>query len=245
MSDDVFASDQPSVSVLDTLVGEGKKFDSVEALAKGKAESDAHIARVEQENADMKARLEALETAKAKGENMTEVLEAIKTATYKESSEGGQTMSTEELEQLVRNVVTDSEKAATKASNRQTGNKLVLDLVDGNVEAARQLVTERAAALGMSPTALAALSETSPSAFAELLHQDKSTASSGSTATLKGVNMDAIGHSSAPLEVDGFKTKAYFDAQKREMGHVKWLNNSAQQREFARSMNGLGERFNN
>jgi hypothetical protein len=35
MSDDVFATDQGSseVSALDALVGEGKKFDNVEALA--------------------------------------------------------------------------------------------------------------------------------------------------------------------------------------------------------------------
>ncbi len=246
MSDDVFAGDHISKSVLDTLVGEGKKFDNVEALAKGKAESDEHIATIEKENADMKLRLDTLEAGQQKEGNLTEVLQAIKTANLdKESSEGGKTIPTEELEKLVRNVMTTEEEVATKATNRAKGNSLVLELMEGNVEAARQLVTERAAQLGMTPAALAALSEQSPDAFASLVTPDKSTASSGQTTILPKINTDAFGQNTTPQEVDGFKTKAWFDAKRKEVGHVKYLNSQSIQRELSRSMNGLGERFNN
>jgi hypothetical protein len=47
------------------------------------------------------------------------------------------------------------------------------------------------------------------------------------------------------MEIEGFKTKAWFDAQKKEIGHVKYINDRNIQQELTRSMNGLRERFNN
>lgn len=244
MTTDIFASDHTGESVLDTLVGEGKKFDNVEALAAGKLKSDEHITTIEQENADMKTQLEELMKSKDKGENMTEIMEAIKAAALKEGSETGQTMPNEELEKLVREVMKGDKQSETKEANRAIGNALVLKLVDGNVEAARLLVTERATALGMSPQALASLSEQSPTAFADLITPDKSTASSGDTSILPKINT-VLDSNARPLEVEGYKTKAWFDAKKTEVGHVKYLNDQTIQKELTRSMRGLGERFNN
>jgi len=153
-------------------------------------------------------------------------------------------MSTEELQEAIRSVVKTDATADTKAANRAIGNKLVLEKVEGNVEAARALVTERATQLGMTPAALAELSEESPSAFAALIDPEASTASSGRIAQLDGKN-NVFDSSGPVLEVDGFKTKAWFDAQKKEIGHVKYLNDQSIQMELVRSMNGLGERFNN
>jgi hypothetical protein len=245
MVDDVFAGDQTGKGVFDTLVGDGKKFDNAEALAAGKLKADEHISTIEQENATLKEQLAADGSTKEKETKMSDLLDAIKEANAKEGSEGGQTMSTEELEQLVRKVVAGDRGIETKDSNRAKGNELVLKLVDGNVEAARQLVTERGTALGMSPEAMRDLSEQSPSAFAALISPDKSTASSGDLSILPSVNTDVLNGNAAPLEVDGFKTKAWFNAKKTEVGHVKYLNDQSIQRELTRSMNGLGERFNN
>ena len=242
MSDDVFATDQSGDSVLDTLVGAGKKFDNVEALAKGKQESDEHIKTIEQENAKLK---EDLEKAGADS-NINELIEAVKQAqAIKQSSEGDKTMSQEELQEVIRSIVKDDNTADTKAANRAKGNALVLQKVDGNVEAARALVTERATALGMTPKALAELSEESPEAFAALIDPKTSIASSGSPTQLDGVRTDVLDSNTIPLEEDGFKTKAWFDAKRKEVGHVKYINDQTIQRELTRSMNGLGERFNN
>ena len=154
-------------------------------------------------------------------------------------------MSTEELQEAVRSIVETDKTADTKAANRAIGNELVLKRVDGNVEAARALVTERAAALGMSPSKLAELSEESPSAFASLIDPTASAAISGHTASLDGIRTDVLGDTGPVLEVEGFKTKAWFDAKRKEVGHVKYLNDGAVQRELVRSINGLGERFDN
>ena len=119
-------------------------------------------------------------------------------------------------------------------------------MTDGKVDAGRQLVAERARQLGMSPAAMVELSESSPDAFAALLNVQGTAPDSGSVLDLGGsVNTDALGLGGGPaMEIDGFKTKAWFDAQRKEMGHVKFLNDGNIQRELSKSMNGFGERFN-
>jgi len=237
---DVFTEDKLGDGVLDTLVGEGKKFDNVEALAQGKVKADEHISTIEQENAELKDKLEKA----GAGSNINDLIAAVKEAqASKEGSEDGKTMSAEELEQTIRSVTESDKQAATKASNRAEGNALVLKKMEGNVEAARTLVAERAAALGMSTAKLAELSETSPEAFAALIDPDGSTASSGSPTQLPGHRTDVLDLGTTVMEIDGFKTKAWFDAKKKEVGHVKYLNDQSIQVELTRSMNGLGERF--
>lgn len=246
MADDVFADDKSAVSVLDTLVGEGKKFGDAEALAKGKLAADAHISKIEQENAELKAKAEAATSSDDKAEIVKELLEKLKTSQPAQgASDGEKTMSTEELQETIRSVLQDDNDANTKASNRAKGNALVLEKVGGNVEAARQLVAERAAAVGLTPAKLAELSEDSPTAFAALIDPTGSTASSGSPSILPHVNTNALGNDTPALEKDGFKTKAWFDAKKKEVGHVKYLNDQSIQNELTRSMNGLGALFNN
>ena len=251
--EDVFGGD-PTKTVLDELVGEGKKFKTVEDLAAGKKAADDHIAGIEQENSTLKQELDRLKSSGDTETRMADLVDAVRKAQGKkdESNEGEQTaLSQEELIETIRSVVQGDKQATTKASNRQIGNELVLKLVDGNADAARQLVTERAEALGMSPKALAELSETSPDAFASLIGTSGSTGNSGSTASLPKHRTDALYNGSdRPMELVGddgasYKTKAYFDAKKKELGHVKYLNDQQTQRELAKSINGLGSRFSN
>lgn len=241
MSDDVFAGDQPSESVFDALVGEGKKFASPEDLAKGKKAADDHIARIEQENAELKAKLEqsggtTIEEIQARLQQLAEAKQ--------EGSRGDKTMSSEDLEQTIRDVITTVTDADTKASNRAKGTALVLKAVDGDVDAAKALVAERSQQLGMSPAKLAELSEQSPDAFATLMQlKDSGPAPNQTPNVLPGQRTDAMEQNQAVMEIDGFKTKAWFDAKKKELGHVKFLNDQKIQRELARSINGLGSRY--
>lgn len=248
MADDVFAGDQTSESVLDTLVGEGKKFGDVEALAKGKAQSDEHIVTIEQENAALKEQLARNTSDDDKAAQVKELLAAVKAQAEKkdEGSEGDKTMSQEELTDIVKDIYQGEKSAETKAANRARGNALVLGKVEGNVEAARILVAERAQAVGMTVQALAELSESSPEAFATLVGVGDSTANSnGSLQQLPNQSMDALNNQETVMEVDGFKTKAWFDAQRKEIGVAKYINSPLIQGELVKSMNGLGERFNN
>jgi len=65
-------SNESTTSVTDTLVGEGKKFASIEALAAGKAESDKFIEQLQGE-------LKGLRTDLDKRLSQEEILEEIKT----------------------------------------------------------------------------------------------------------------------------------------------------------------------
>lgn len=239
---DVFTEDKLGDGVLDTLVGEGKKFDNVEALAQGKIKADEHISTIEQENAALKEQLEK----SGDTPNVKDLIAAVKEAqATKEGSGSDKTMSTEELEQTIRSVTENDRQAETRASNRAKGNALVLKKAEGNVEAARALVAERAEALGMTTAKLAELSETSPEAFAALLDPSGTIASSGSLSQLPSLRTDVLDASTPVMEIDGYKTKAWFDSQRKEKGHVKYINDSAIQTELSRSINYLGERFNN
>lgn len=232
-------------NLLDALVGEGRKFKTVEELAKGKLNADNHIESIEQENAKLKLQNAELQQAQAKADSVTDLLEAVRNQS-KESSEGAATMTSEELAQMVKTVMKDEKSAETKAFNRSQGNSLVLKLADGNVDTARLLVAEKAEALGMTPQALATLSESSPSAFAELMSTIKpNPKSDGSTNNLPGKRTEYLDGNTRQLEIDGFKTKAWFDGQKKEMGHVKYIQSPQIQSELRKSISGLGDRFNN
>lgn len=248
MSDDVFAQTKgdDGESVLDKLVGDGKKFDSVEALALGKIKADEHISNVEQENADLRSKLEEIQNTKSGETKMDDILDAVKQAmTTKQEDSDDKTLSEDELTDLIRNVLNKEKLTDTKEANRAKGNELVLKLVNGDVEAAKKFVTDRAVELGTTPQRLRELSEESPDMFAQLI-SPKGTHSSGGTSTLPGARSEALEHNNAVMERNGFKTKAWFDAKRKEVGRVKYLNDPHIQAELARSIANLPlEEFNN
>ena len=248
MSDDVFAPTEGSTeSVLDSLVGDGKKFDSVEALAQGKLASDQHITKVEQENADLRSKLEELQNTKEGETKMDDILDAVKQAVSTQQGDSdNKTLSEEELTDIIRGVITTEKLTDTKEANRAKGNALVLGMVDGDVEAAKLLVTERANALGTTPQRLRELSEESPDMFAQLITPGGRTVSTGSTAALPGHRSEALDQANQVMERNGFKTKTWFDAKRKELGRVKYLNDPYIQTELARSIANLPiEDFNN
>lgn len=55
---DIFADPQNQANPLEALVGEGKKYATVEDLAKSRLAADDHIARIEAENAEYRAGLQ-------------------------------------------------------------------------------------------------------------------------------------------------------------------------------------------
>jgi hypothetical protein len=46
------------------------------------------------------------------------------------------------------------------------------------------------------------------------------------------------------MEIDGHKTKAFYDAIRVEKGAKHWINDSRMQMAMARDMSALGEKFN-
>ena len=61
------------------LVGEGKPFKDIEALAKGKTDADAFIEQLKNENAQMREAVSTSEQESLKAATMSQVLEAVRT----------------------------------------------------------------------------------------------------------------------------------------------------------------------
>ncbi|MEE8113667.1 MAG: hypothetical protein V3T23_04875 [Nitrososphaerales archaeon] len=248
MAEDILGGDpsKTTTSALEELVGEGKKFADHDALAIGKKEADGFIETLKTEKA---AVLEELEALKAKGATNTTVQDLIKEIrgqTNPEGGDGNQPLSDEDFQEKVLSILQGDKQSNTKDSNRAQGNALVLGRkgIDGNADAAKAYIAERATALGMTTGAMRELSESSPILFAKAMDIDPSTSPKGVTSLPNQINPSALPNTDAVLEVDGHKTKSYYDAKKKEDGRVKWINNSRMQTEMAKDMAALGDKFN-
>ena len=244
MSEDVFAQTEGvSESALQQLVGEGKKFETIEDLAKGKMEADAFIERLEGENKLTREEMAELEVKAQKQHTISELIETVKKTNEQGIKEGNQPISKDDLSNMVKSIMDGEHEQQTKALNRKQANQAVLDKVNGDVEAARTYVAERARQLNTSVEKLQALSEDSPTAFQTLMDVNQSTGSQGITA-IPGAQTGSM-QSERETVIDGHKTKAYYDNLKREIGSSVYWNDSKIQGQYYKDAVALGDRFNN
>ena len=241
---DVFDSTKTAgdETALQGLVGEGKKFSTAEDLAKGKLESDTFITKLEAENAEALEALKVAQDSAKDGQTVSELLKAMKDSQTKTPDDGKPVLSEDDLRKIVRETVSGDSKEATASLNRAVGNKLVLEKVGGDAEAAKTYLADRAAALNLTVDQLATLSESSPQAFAELvIGSTKDSTVKPSITTLKTAGDGEGIASTLALEVEGHKTKAYYDALKKEMGVQKFLGNHKLQNAYLKDAMALTE----
>ena len=240
MTDDVFSQTGTSEgSALSELVGEGKKFATIEDLAKGKQEADAFIERLESEAKLKSEQMVELEKKAQKEHTVSELIQAVKKTNEQATTDGNQPVTPEDLSEMVKSIMDGEHVEQTKATNRAQANKAVLDKVNGDVEAARSYVAERARAHGTTVDKLQALGEESPSAFQKLMEINPSNVQQGVT-SLPGQQ--------APTDtatvIEGHKTKAYYTALKKEMGAGAYWRDTKVQAAYHNDAMFLKERFN-
>ena len=250
MSEDVFGKtdDQSEGESNDNpllqLVGDGKKFATVDELARGKLEADQFIEQLQNENKLAREQLTELESKKAKEASVADLVDAVKNANKQATEEGNQPISEDRLSTMVREIMEGESEAQTRATNRARANKAVLDKVSGDVEAAKSYVAEKAKELNMSVDNLQALSEESPSAFLKLIGSEPNTGSQ-SAASLPGAANSGSFESGAKQDVvDGVHTKHYYDKLKADLGPAKYWNNTKIQAQYLKDATALGDRFN-
>jgi hypothetical protein len=246
MSEDVFTQTEgdKTGSALEQLVGEDKKFKTVEDLAKGKLQADAHIEQLEGETKLVRDKLAELEGADEKEATVAELLKAVREHQKVQGDEEGDKLSDEDLSKKIREVMQGETEAQTRAKNRGKANQAVLDKMNGDVEAARIYLAERAKQLGMSPEALAELGETSPEAFTKLVEVEQSTGSQGITGLPGGADTGASLGTDKPMEIDGHKTKAYYDKLKASLTPLEYWTDPKLQGQYYKDAMALGDRFN-
>jgi hypothetical protein len=184
--ENVFTSDQASSQAgetnteVSTLFEIGDRKYDAEAARKKIEAADEHIKRIEQENADLRAKA-------AKAASVDEVLEAIK----KKQETGQNPTSSDDgldIHKMVQEAYRETVQASRKAENLETANKRMQEKYGGK---AKEVLESRAKELGVSVGKLKAIAEDSPDAFLQFFEvgQQTSTASPHSE-----VNTEAVPH---------------------------------------------------
>src|SRR3990167_440993 len=226
MATDLFNKMTPPVpEALNELVGEGKKFQTVEDLAKGKKESDAFIEQLKTEQAALRAQLVELDAKAKEGATLKDLMAKLEaTKPNSNGKDGTAGLSQDEISKLVLSTVEQRDKDLARTTNRTKANEEVLKKFQGDAAKASAYVEAKATELGLSKEALGNLSETSPAAFAQLLGLNVANTQSRATTDVKTVNTEALlNHSS------GNKDATYYQALKRANSKEFWAPRTQQE----------------
>ena len=167
---DLFNSNTADQVKLEDLVGEGKKYKDVNELAKAKAHADAHIARLEAENAQKAKELETritvedalkkLQVAPANGgTNDNTNHQATQTQTSEKAN-----LTLEDIDKLLE----EKERAKARNLNLNNVNAALLKYA-GSADKAKEFLAAKAAETNISVNRLKEIGEESPAALLKLL----------------------------------------------------------------------------
>jgi hypothetical protein len=236
-------SEQPSTfditggttTLVTELVGEGKKFKSVEDLAKGKLESDTFIEKLKTENAALR---EALDSEGGPDEVLKRINELLRSKTGSENAtatKGNQATSESLTEEKVLELLSKREREEKLKGNVSTFNSNVTKAFGAK---AAEVVATRLDELGMDQASLSDLASKNPNAALRLLGIKESGVSGG--AMEASVNTEA--YFGPAGQGNGEKQNfAYFQKMRRELG-MKYYEPHIQKQVFE-SRKKLGTDF--
>lgn len=125
-------------SMVEDLVGDGKRFTDVESLAKAKLESDKHIEQVEAENKALREKLESMDNNYA---TILKKLEETNTPTNVSTHDKDANVDPVNVSKLVEEALTTREKEMLRKQNlRNSWEKL--SQTYGNLDNAKHAVEE-------------------------------------------------------------------------------------------------------
>ena len=161
---------QTKESFIDHLVGDGKKFRDIEALAKGKLEADKHISEITKTLDELRAELAKQDYAKSLLEQMSKGSETgaeqPTPVTTSSSNTENTTQSASDFEALVEKVITAKEKSKTASQNISVvGEEMQKQFGDKTADYLKAKSLE----LNMSLDRLKEIAAESPTAFFQLI----------------------------------------------------------------------------
>lgn len=184
---------------LEVLVGEGRKFRSVEDLARGKIESDNHIKRIQEENRLLREEM----NSRARLEELVEKLSKPTTP----SNEHNQSHREPETSNAPSNITKDElekfyKEQRRKESEEKNLNDVVTELTKTFGSNWKSKVQEKARSLGLSDEDAFNLAKSKPKVLLELLGNQR-TAERNPVAPASSVNL--------PNALNGVKDWAYYE----------------------------------
>jgi hypothetical protein len=176
LTDNIFSDNDQvpaSIPAAEDLVGEGKKFKTVDDLAKGKAESDRFIKQLETE-------LAALRSDLATRQRLETLIDRLETSdsvdqndSFQSNQNGNQSVSGAtaqdngaDIERLIEEKLTTREKETTARQNLAQARELLKQHYGSDFV---QKLEDRRVALGIDKDVLDSLAKTSPKAFIEMI----------------------------------------------------------------------------
>jgi hypothetical protein len=232
---------QTKESFVDHLVGDGKKFRDIEALAKGKLEADRHIGEITKTLDELRAELAKQDYAKNLLEQMSKGSETgteqPPPVTTSSSNTENTTQSASDFEALVEKVITAKEKSKTASQNISVvGEEMQKQYGDKTAEVLKVKSLE----LNMSLDRLKEIAAESPTAFFQLIGVKKM---GEKTSTSTGVTTQSTIRSENFNSYSQDRTFEYYQKLRKENRSLyyspKIQNSMLQDRER------LGDRFYN
>lgn len=247
MSDVEVGSETPATSnvevsrddILANLVGEGKKFKSVEDLAKGKVESDTFINKLQDENRALRALINNQDERKKNEELMEEILARVSQSTLqREQPVDNQTQEQprNQSEQLTSREV-ENIFHLLREREKEEGNltKAFSRIAEKYGDKSEEFLNSKARELGLDVTMLKETARRSPSAFWNLVGENNNNLAV-TRSPKANVNSAAIIQTTSST-----RNKAYYDKLKNEMGTRKFILDSKVQVQMHRDMMELGD----
>jgi hypothetical protein len=219
----VFDENTPISEVtVDALVGEDKKFKTVDDLARAKAESDRVIKARERELAELREELSKRSTADELFQKLQE-----RQNTPPKPDQGAQEqppvqppshLSDEDLEKRIREIQSkQTEKERIDANVAEVTNRLITEF--GDEDKANEVVNKKAAELGVSASFLQEVAAKSPKAFYAQLGLTE--APRGSVGVPRSdVKTDMFQHSASAKP----GTYAYWQEQRKTMKDTEYFS---------------------
>jgi hypothetical protein len=232
---------QTKESFVDHLVGDGKKFKDIEALAKGKLEADKHISEITKTLDELRAELAKQDYAKNLLEQMSKGSETgaeqPTPVTTSSSNTENTTQSASDFEALVEKVITAKEKNKTASQNISVvGEEMQKQYGDKTADVLKAKSLE----LNMSLDRLKEIAAESPTAFFQLIGVKKM---GEKTSTSTGVTTQSTIRSENFNSYSQDRTFEYYQKLRKENRSLyyspKIQNTMLQDRER------LGDRFYN
>lgn len=232
---------------LEALVGEGKKFQTVEDLAKGKLEADSYINQLQ---AETKQYREMLAESKLKqDEKIDKILETLSSRQAPETTTPpapvpptsadltlNPTKEKEvDLETMVSNLLAQREQQTSAEKNLTTVQQQMNAVYK---DKSAQVIQDKANEMGTSVEALKGIAESNPKMFLKLMDVSDRQDTGSLSFTQTSVNTEA----NAKTDDGSVRNKNWWNAQRREKGR-NWFFKPEQQQLYLNDMQALGSKF--
>jgi hypothetical protein len=209
-----------------SLVGEGKKFKDIEALAKSKLEADTFINRLTDEAKELRKDLESRIRAE-------EAIESLKQERLDKAP--SKSVDAKELTKVVTETIAQVERDKMALTNIREANSYLIDKL-GSKEQAEAFVSKKATELGVPMDWLKDMAARSPKALYNTLGVDVPVAAPIAGVTQGDIN--TVARSVSVPSTSGKVSKEAYDKLRKEKPSEYW-STKIQNEIFAATKKGL------